>query len=446
MSKRKFNFVNEDRIEKLQTVQLKKSSESKCNWAVTAYVEWRNERLRTYNYDYSIYQADLLNFEILTQEDLCHSLCRFVPEVTKSRGEGLYPAKTLYQMVVAIQKYLWVNRIHWQLIEGIAFIELKNVLNNIMMERTKLNIGVVTKQAEVITFEFEQKLWELSILGEDTPDKLRDTCLFLLGINCLLRAVDEHYNLRRDLPGKPSQISFRINDFGEKCLVYQEDSVTKTHDGGLNDMRRERKTVWVYPNKQNVSRCPVRLVQKYINLCPKNYQKKDNFYLKGLAKKTPNLWYAEQVVGANTLSKVIKSLMKEADIQGYFTNHSARRTGGTRLFQAGVDRKLVKEATGHTSDAVDKYQITSDQQRREMSKILAGNTSNDEVICLPCNGTRHSKANVNESEFVKETDQSKSINVGTKVGDVGDMVNKIIATNSKKGKTVIRIEIEISNE
>ena len=129
-------------------------------------MDWQNERLRTFNYDYSIYEADLLELEKLTKGVLNHSLCRFIQEVTKSRGEGLSPGKTLYQMIEAIQKYLWVNRIYWQLIEGVEFIDMKTVLNNVMMERTKLNIGVVTKQVAVITFEFEQKLWDLGILGE----------------------------------------------------------------------------------------------------------------------------------------------------------------------------------------------------------------------------------------------------------------------------------------
>ena len=54
----------------------------------------------------------------------------------------------------------------------------------------------------------------------------------------------------------------------------------------------------------------------------------------------------------------------------FFTNHSLRCTGGTCLFQAGVGCKLVKEATGHRSDVIDTYQITSDEQREVMSKIL----------------------------------------------------------------------------
>ena len=51
---RKYNFMSEARIKELQQIQLKKSYESKCNWAVTAYNDWRAERLKTYNYDYPI--------------------------------------------------------------------------------------------------------------------------------------------------------------------------------------------------------------------------------------------------------------------------------------------------------------------------------------------------------------------------------------------------------
>ena len=52
------------------------------------------------------------------------------------------------------------------------------------------------------------------------------------------------------------------------------------------------------------------------------------------------------------LPKTVKNLLKEANIEGYFTNHSCR-SSTTKLFQAGVDKKLIKEITGHHSDAVD---------------------------------------------------------------------------------------------
>ena len=287
VSRRKFNFASEQRIQNLQQIQMKKKTEAKCKWAISAFVDWREERLRVFNYDYSIYMCDLRNLEQVTKGDLAYCLCRFVPEVTKSRGDGPYPGKTLYQMVIAIQKHLWVNKIHWRLVEDPEFSEFKTVLDNVMQERTRQNVGVTKKQAQVITYEFEEKLWKEGVLGEDTPDKLRQTVLFLIGINLFLRAVDKHYNLRRDVPGKDSQLSVQYNDFGDKCIVYKEDNVTKTRDGGLADMNYECKEVWIFPNKENVQHCPVRVIQKYLSLCPKNYFKKDNFYLQSLQKPTP---------------------------------------------------------------------------------------------------------------------------------------------------------------
>ena len=92
---------------------------------------------------------------------------------------------------------------------------------------------MVKRQANVISYKFENSLWEKNILGEDTPDKLRNTVLFLIGINCGLHAGDEHYDLRRPSPNKCSQFSFQRNPEGKRCVFCTEDTVTKTNDGGL---------------------------------------------------------------------------------------------------------------------------------------------------------------------------------------------------------------------
>ena len=124
----------------------------------------------------------------------------------------------------------------------------------------------------------------------------------------------------------------------------------------------------MYPN-DNLKCCTVRLVEKYLSLCPL-YYKKEIFYLQTLQKPNPRQWYAEQVIGVHTIAKITTELMKQGDIEGYFTNHSLRRTGGTRLFREGVDCKLVKEVTGHHSDAVNAYQITGHDQREMMSAVF----------------------------------------------------------------------------
>ena len=87
---------------------------------------------------------------------------------------------------------------------------------------------------------------------------------------------------------------------------------------------------------------------------------------------SPAQWYGDQVVGLNTLKKVIQTIAENANLHGFFTNHSLRHTGTCCSFQAAVDRRFIKEFTGHPSDAVDKYQVTSHEQCKKLSAVISG--------------------------------------------------------------------------
>ena len=400
-------------------------------------------------------EVDLDVVGSITKENLCYALCRFIPEITKKKDGTPYPGKTLYEMIVCIQKYLNQKNLPWKLIEDLCFLDLKTVLDNIMKDRARKSIGMIKKQAEFISLDYENELWRSGTLGEDTPDKLRDTVLFILGINLALRAGDEHHDLRREGPNLPSQLNFeRDTESGKCCVVYREDTVTKCNDGGLNNMKRDRKIVWIFPS-DNVIPCPVRLIDKYISLCPEatNKTKKLNFYLRSLEKPNPAQWYSTQPVGKNTLSKVVGKLLKSCNLDGYFTNHSLRRTSATRLFQAGVDRKIVKEITGHTSDDLDKYQITSKKQKEHVSKIL------NNALCTSEQNEKE------EVEVKKPIIPSLEVSVSNaspgKIGsyhcscnkqkfDLGQseqlstMINELM-TNRRSGSAKIKIEIEFSD-
>ena len=449
---RKFKTITANKLSQLKTKQLKKRTYNKMKWGVRTYNEWRNQRLINNNDNDA---GDVLNSDLnapdgLTKMSFKNALCMFIPEVTKMRDGSDYPGKTLYEMVTSIQKYLHEKKVYWKLLDDPQFTEVCTVLDNVMKERAEANIGLITKQAQFISLEHENDMWEKGILGEETPDKLRSTVLFLLGIHCGLRAGDEHYALCRESSQKPSQLTFERSPNGKRCLVYREDTVTKTNDGGLNSMKKDRKEVWVYPI-ENVNRCTVRLVDKYISLLPAvtPKTKKFNFYLRSLERPNPAQWYGEQVVGRHNLTSVVKNLLKDAKLDGYFTNHSLRRTGTTRLFQAGVDRKIIKEYTGHRSDAVDKYQVTSHAQKEEVSNILNGNiderNKENEVETGEC------KANsvdvlVTQSDHVGTTgcEVNNSKLSFDKKRDVGDMISKILE-GRKSGKTKIKIEIEFSD-
>ena len=69
---------------------------------------------------------------------------------------------------------------------------MRNMLDKKMKDLASSGIGIDRKQSDVITMANEDEMWEKGILGTDTPDKLRGTLLFLLGLNFALRGGTEH--------------------------------------------------------------------------------------------------------------------------------------------------------------------------------------------------------------------------------------------------------------
>ena len=419
------------KLDLLKRKQLKQRTLSKVKWAVRAFQEWHGVRLGDKsNVDECIVKANLSDLDNLKEDDLQQVLCMFIPEVTKVKDGGDYPGKTLYEMIIVIQKYLNENQIGWKLIDGADFVNVKTVLDNTMKERVQANIGMVVKQAQFMSTDFETSLWNQGVLGEDNPDKLRATVLFLIGINCGMRAGDEHYDLHRDGPSKKSHISFKCNEAGQHCVVYEEDTITKTNDGGINSLRKDRKIVWINPNVTNVSRCPVRLIDKYISLLPpvKSESSRHNFYLHSMERPNPAQWYTSQVVGLNTLKKTVSELLKNAKLDKFFTNHSLRRSSATHLFQAGVDKKIIREITEHKSDELDKYSVTSDAQRRHVSNVLAGNVNGNPVD----NETKLNKDEAKTGQIDKksgvnnECECSKQVMHREDTPKIGEMIVQIV--------------------
>ena len=223
-------------------------TKAKIKWAVNCYNSWRNMRLDRGVCNLEIVNADFVELLLLTKENLEYSMCRFICEVKKSKEEGDYPGHTLYEMTCCIQTYLKKKGITWKLVHADDFPRFQCVLDRVMQECVAQCIGTTCKRVEVISMEYESKLWEHNVLGEDSADKLRNTTLYLIGFNCTFRAGDEHYALH--CPGDciGSQFTFEKNVDGVRCLVYHKDFVIKTNKGHLKDMTKEHKVVWIKPN------------------------------------------------------------------------------------------------------------------------------------------------------------------------------------------------------
>ncbi len=150
----------------------------------------------------------------------------------------------------------------FKLVDGEEFHNVKFTLDNLMKKRTFDRVGVLQK-ANVISETDEEAMWEGGTLGEDSPDKLRDTVMYLLGISCALRGGQEHRNLR--CPPYDPQITVSVDSDGVKYLLYREDARLKTNQGGLTGRRNNPKTVKVYGSKDSTHHV-IRLYQKYVSL------------------------------------------------------------------------------------------------------------------------------------------------------------------------------------
>ena len=132
-----------------------------------------------------------------------------------------------------------------------------------MKERTALGLGV-RKSPDIISISHEDQMFHDSLLGNETPIQLFKTVIDMIGLHCALRGGSEHNRLCR--LGFDCQITIKHDDRGIERLIYKEDALHKTHQGGLS-CKPFNKVVYVYPSA-NVSRCPVRILKKYVGLLP----------------------------------------------------------------------------------------------------------------------------------------------------------------------------------
>ena len=183
--------------------------------------------------------------------------------------------------------------------------------------------------------------------------------------------------------------------------------------------------------------------------------------MQSLSKPTPACWYAREVLGEGSIEKIMGKMMAEAGYDGFYSGHSLRITGSTRLFQAGVQRKIVKECTGHRSDVVDQYQITSEAQKEMVSKILAskpspiqtqstseirqvaGNAIDPRVVCH----SESKECDVDVEKKIASTSDKKVRDTCTcKHSEMSGVLECLISAVKQKGKGKIKIEIEISKD
>ena len=113
------------------------------------------------------------------------------------------------------------------------------------------------------------------------------------------------------------------------------------------------------------------------------------------------------------LSGMVKSIMSDG---GYtdknYTNHSLHFTTITRLFDQNVDTTLIKNQTGHRSNAVDGYKRISDAQQQAVSMMLCSGIKRQKTERVVRNEPSANTDDVNELSANTDDVNEPSANTG----------------------------------
>ena len=153
-----------------------------------AYVRWMN--CRNYQVSQGLVAHDCIvphpdELVKLKKEEICKLLCMFVMEARNTDGFD-YNRDTLYDLIVMVQSFLKQNRRPLKFFEDEMFFDLKNTLDNRMKDLSKQGKVAPRIKAEPISVSEEEMLWNKKISGDDTPEKLVDTLLYLNGVHFAL--------------------------------------------------------------------------------------------------------------------------------------------------------------------------------------------------------------------------------------------------------------------
>ena len=103
---RRFCKISEDKLCELKVDQMKKRTVNKVQWAVEMYRDWRSHKMSDVSlFDARIYESDLDRVKLLERDSFEFLMCNFIAEVCNVDGSE-YPGKTLYHLVVSIQKHI----------------------------------------------------------------------------------------------------------------------------------------------------------------------------------------------------------------------------------------------------------------------------------------------------------------------------------------------------
>ncbi len=170
-----------------------KSTDRKILWAVNLFQMWHQNRINegTGEGEISWYDVDRPD---LDPEVLAHVLPTFINEIKHADGQD-YPPNTVYSIIVMMQLFFEKKGHTWKLLDGKLLNSVRNTVDNIMKRHSMARIAQKVKRFKLISITDEEEMWDFGVLGEETPDVLRNTVMYLIGLTFALRGVGRNIEL-----------------------------------------------------------------------------------------------------------------------------------------------------------------------------------------------------------------------------------------------------------
>ena len=351
------------------------NTEASTGWAVRTFNAWALNRS-------FLHASEAVPDDLLESHDpelLSKWLCRFLLEARKSNGSP-YPPASLRSLLCGLNRVLQKNKAPFSVLDKTnhRFRDLLKTLDSLSSDLHRQGVGAVKQSAKVIDPVHEGVFWQKGLLGYSPPKILQRTVFFYVGLNFVLRGVQEQYDL---VPLQFTRVPEDTSVYDSSVYYEYVELVSKNNQHRFKDINARNKSVCAYALPGN-ERCIVKLLDTYLSYLPPSAT---HFYMRALEKfpSDPNKpCMTNQRVGINGLKGILPDLSAKSDIGVHYTNHSLRATAITRMFNSGIPEKVIAENSGHRSTkALRCYERTSQKQQQTVTSVVNNSENRD---CKPC--------------------------------------------------------------
>ena len=333
--------------------------------------------------------------EEIPQKELNEYISEFIIAVRRKDGEDFEPS-SLRGLICSFNRHLKACNYACSVIEDSQFEQVRQALEVRSKELKKDGKGNKPKAAEAITDEEVNILYDKKLLGILNAEALLNTMWFMNTKHFGLRGCDEHVQLLTDVNGA------EYLEFSERQ--------TKTRTGGEPwNVRAVKLKAYSFANS-SPDRDPVFVYKVYSEKRPSSMTDSDSpFYLGINHTKNPTEkpWFKASAMGVNKLNSIMRTMADKAgfDEKRRLTNHNARKTMIQKLNDNNIPPTHIMKLSGHRNvQSVNNYSTVSNEQQKNMSLILSGNTTSTSIEERPVSSSRSGVASeCCESSFMKSS-------------------------------------------